>query len=112
PARDAIEIEARASKLLLNLVLLGSEALPRGGSVAVAQASTPSELHLTVTAAGSVAALHEQVQAVLDRALGPDEIEARTVQAYFTVCLADDLGAALRVQRSDGRLALTATISA
>lgn len=111
PAGTAGEIDGAAAKLLLNMVLLGAEALPRGGQVSVALRAGGPVPHLGVTATGPVAALHERVAAALERPFGAEEVEARTVQAYFTRRLAEATGVSLRLDRGEGRLMLLAEVA-
>lgn len=108
PPGEAGELDGSAAKLLLNMILLGAEALPRGGRVSVALQAAGPVSRIGVTAAGPVAALHERVAAVLEGPSGAEDVEARTVQAYFTRRLADAMGASLRLDRGEGRLTLLA----
>lgn len=79
-------------KLLLNLVLLASEALPRGGRIAVGLDQGPAGMTLAVTAAGAGA----QVNGETHLALAPDAdagtLSTKSVQAHVAARLAERLG--------------------
>ncbi len=75
-------------KLGCNLVLVGAEALPRGGRLTVDAAG--SGLHLEI-AGEAVRLAPEQLEA-LALATPPEGLTARTVHAYFTGLLAQARG--------------------
>ena len=89
-------LPAGAGKVLLLLVLIASESLPRGGTVAVHAASLPEGLGLAVTAAGEGARLRPDLGPVLTAAPG-SELTARNVHGYLAGLLAGALGGQLEV---------------
>jgi histidine phosphotransferase ChpT len=87
-----------AAKLALNMVLLASEMLPRGGEVAVALEPQGTALLATATASGRDARITEEMAGML--AAGADGVAgltAKTVHGYFTARLAESLGGRLEV---------------
>ena len=72
-------------KLVCNLVLLASEALPRGGRVILDKAGVGS---VAVTAEGEGVRLVEPIPALLHNPDRPEDLSPRTVQAVFTALLA------------------------
>jgi histidine phosphotransferase ChpT len=82
-ARDRNEV-----KLLLNLMLLAIAAVPRGGTVGI----EASDELLSATAEGDGARLPDKTRAVLDRAVPAVEFDARAVQVYYALRLADQAG--------------------
>ncbi|MFQ5773276.1 MAG: histidine phosphotransferase family protein [Kiloniellaceae bacterium] len=87
-------------KLLLNLVLLGEESLPIGGTLSVAVRNGPGGLEASVAASGDHAALRDDIPPVLAHGAGPDDLTPRNVQAYFARLLARRLGAELSLDTS------------
>lgn len=75
-------------KLLLNMMLMGLSAIPRGGRVTVAL----DETGMRVCAEGERARIPEKSQMVLDGELDPDEMDARLVQVYYATRLAQSAG--------------------
>lgn len=75
-------------KLAMNLLLLASTALPRGGVVAPLWGDTG----LVVTARGQGARLDGDLEMLLSPELEAAEINPKTVQAAFTAALARQLG--------------------
>jgi histidine phosphotransferase ChpT len=79
-------------KLLLNLMLLGISAIPRGGILTVANDSGV----LSVEAAGEGAKVPEKTAQVLAGQFDVAELDARLVQPYYTRRLLADSGFTLR----------------
>jgi histidine phosphotransferase ChpT len=85
-------------KLLLNLMLLAIAAVPRGGNVAI----DATEALLTATAVGEAARLADKTKAVLDRAVPAAEFDARAVQVYYALRLAEQAGFTLAAEAKTG----------
>ena len=92
-ARDKNEV-----KLLLNLMLLAIAAVPRGGSVAI----DATDALLSATAVADGARLADKTKAVLDRAVPAAEFDARAVQVYYALRLAEQAGFTLAADAKTG----------
>jgi len=90
-------------RLLTNLVILGAEAVARGGVVKVA---APGDA-LSVTATGGRAGIAADVLPVLDGADLEEPMTARQIQAALTVALTARLGGALRHETEEGAVRLS-----
>jgi histidine phosphotransferase ChpT len=86
-----------ATKLLLNLVVLGTEMLPRGGQIAVGAAAGPGGMALKAVAAGQDARISDEITAVLKGAVTVPALSAKTVHGYFSQRLAESLGCRIEV---------------
>ncbi len=104
-----VELTRAATKLLLNLVLLGIEALPRGGTVKVRvrQAGAPE---LVVEASGENAGLKEESAVAMSPEVDLEALNARSVQGYFVNTLAKRLGTTTKV-RDEGPGGLSLSIA-
>ncbi len=98
-ARDKNEV-----KLLLNLMLLAIAAVPRGGSVAI----DATDALLSATAVGDGARLADKTKAVLDRAVPAAEFDARAVQVYYALRLAEQAGFTLAADAKTGTVVFRA----
>lgn len=85
-------MDADVQKIVLNLILLGIEALPRGGTAALSFAAEEEGLRATIRATGRRPGLNEAFQAALALALPEEELDARTVQPCYTALLAKARG--------------------
>lgn len=85
-----------SAKLALNLVLLGTEMLPRGGEIAVGLQAAGSRLAVTAIANGRDARIPEEIAAAIlaDAAAAP-ALTAKSVHAFFTARLAEAYGGRL-----------------
>lgn len=100
-------------KLLLNLIVLGEESLPRGGTLSVALRDGTAGLEVTVTATGTGARLREESQPALVDDVVIEELTPRNVHGYFTRLLAQRMGSDLIVDTPGAdRLRLSVTLAA
>jgi histidine phosphotransferase ChpT len=86
------------AKVLLNMVALGHEALPRGGRLKVQAVSQPGSVEARVTAEGQDAHLRPESLAGLQDSVDLDEMTPRGVHGYFTRMVAKRLGSDLIVE--------------
>jgi len=91
-------------KLLLNLLLLGIAAIPRGGIVTIEAADNL----LAATAEGDGARLADKTRAVLDGTVPPAEFDARVVQVYYALRLAEQTGFAIAAEVKSGAVVFRA----
>ena len=101
---------ADGMKLILNMVLLGVDFLPRGGTLAVGVTNLAQGTGVAMTASGMGARFRGEVRA----AMGPDfpvgDLSARTVQGYFAARLAERLGTAVDASDIEGDEVQLATV--
>jgi histidine phosphotransferase ChpT len=94
-------------KLACNLLLLASEALPRGGRITLDGVAGG----IAANAEGEGARVPEPIPALLANRDQPDALSPRTVQAIFTAALAERANAIVEVrQLNAGELALIAKV--
>ena len=93
------DLSADAGKLALNMVALGVETLPRGGTVRVALAD--GGMLPLVAASGQGARVGEGNLAAIAADADPADLTPYTVHAYFTARLAEHCGAELRTDATD-----------
>ena len=96
-------------KLLLNIILLGVEALPRGGTLGLQLAPLGEGIGAALTARGSGARVHEDVLRALAAGASAEALNPRNIHAYFAQKLSEHCGAAIEVSdaaEGEVRLAL------
>jgi histidine phosphotransferase ChpT len=94
-----------AVKLILNLVLLGVEILPGAGEICVEITQSPLA-RVQITANKNGINLRENLAAVLNGEVSPDELTPGTVQAFFTRFLANSVGGGIKVQHGNDHISL------
>ncbi len=93
-----------ATKLILNMVMLGVEALPRGGVIAVKlEPGGEQDTEIFVTARGERASINAEIEAarIETESFDPDDasnVTARNVQGFLTGRLAHLAGAKLAIE--------------
>ena len=85
------------ARLILNLVLLGVDSLPRGGTVGVHVVDLEEGLGVAILASGKGARMRSYVHAAMRPDASAAELSARSVQGYLTRLLAEGLGSAVEV---------------
>jgi len=101
----AMELPPGGSRLLLNLLLLGSECLPRGGLLTVER----TQEAVAVVCEGIHIRLLPEVKAAVEGEAALDGLSARTVVGHYAQRLARVLGWRIRAtEEGQGRLRLEA----
>ncbi len=94
-------VPADWSKLLLNMVLFGAEALPRGGTLTVHVADLPDGLGVALVAAGQGARIRDDIKAVIQPDAPAESLTARNVHGHFAACLAESLNTELEIHEGE-----------
>lgn len=100
-AGEVPALEPGWGKLLLNLVVLGMDCLPRGGALTLSVAENGGKPSLTVTGKGEEARLPDRYADILTRDVSSDEVTALNVHAFYTAALALALGRGLETDFRD-----------
>lgn len=104
-----------AVKLLLNLILIGMDSIPRGGNLRVSSVGADTaEIALEVRADGVKAKVPDDVKDVLLSTDTPpvDEMSARSIQPHLSALVARDLGLQLSVSSDADTVSISARKSA
>lgn len=99
-----------AGRLILNLLLIALDCLPRGGTLGVRIADLDDGMGVAMTAAGEGARLRPELAAAMASGADVDDLTARTVQGYFTCCLARELRADIEVGADSSQQVRIATV--
>jgi len=98
PSAEGVALPPGGAKLLLNMLMVAAEALPRGGKVAVVLRTDADGIAVDVAALGADAKLPEDVVVALTAVNPPADLNPRTVQAYYLGRLAAGFGQRLEPQ--------------
>lgn len=94
---DQMAVPTGTPKLILNLVMLASECLPRGGVVSVTLDRAADRIGMRVTAAGQGGRLPPEFLTALSPDAAVADLTAKTVQGYFAAKLAEGFGGRLEL---------------
>jgi histidine phosphotransferase ChpT len=99
-----------AVKTLLNLALIGIEALIRGGTLELGAELRDGTSEIVVRASGTRVVFDETIGLALEGRLDPRELSSRTAPAAMLHQLAESLGGGLQFALSDDALVLGAVL--
>ena len=94
-------------KLLLNLILIASSAVPRGGKLTIDPVGEGEALGFRITAEGSHAKIQPAVEALLINH-SADGVDAHTIQPHYTSLLAGTAGLKLSLESAPEKIVLAA----
>lgn len=111
-AESAPALGNQAIKLLLNMIVVGAEALARGGTLSVRLQQAEADLRLLIAAVGPGASLQEDTRRLLAGDSEGIDLQPRSIQPYFTSRLAAELGTDVSaISPEVGRVEITASLS-
>jgi histidine phosphotransferase ChpT len=93
-----------AARLLMNLLLVGLDCLPRGGTLEVGGGQEGDKLTLSVVAAGTRAGLKPAVRAGLAGEMPEGGFDGRSIQPYLAFLAASGCRAELAARESNERV--------
>lgn len=99
-------------KILMLLIFLAAETLPRGGKVGIRVQMFSDGLGVACTAGGDGATLRPEIEGVLADEIPLGELSARGIPAYVLLLLAEENGAKVEFSTSQpGQVTLAALLS-
>lgn len=95
-------------KLLLNLVLLAGNTIPRGGVIHVGAAGAGEQMGFAIASTGVSARIPQGLEALVGGAVPPDGLDAHSVQPFYAGMLARDCALAVAFAQDGDTVTLTA----
>jgi histidine phosphotransferase ChpT len=95
-------------KLLLNMLVIAGQAIPRGGKISVDPVGSGDSVGFKVTAAGTNAKIPPAVPALLTGETGGESVDAHRIQPFYTGLLAKACGLSATVTMQDEAVVLAA----
>jgi histidine phosphotransferase ChpT len=96
------------ARLIMNMVMLAVDCLPRGGKINIKVRNETDGLSLIVTASGQRCKLREDTADAIQGIEPQDGWSARTVQPLFTRIIAEGLGGSLTADAEEEQIILRA----
>ncbi len=97
------------ARVLMNLVIMATAAIPRGGVVTLSVHNEEAGLSVTAAAKGPRARLAEFAEAALAGNTPEEGWSARTIQPLFAKMVADDLGGIISAEVGDEEITFIAS---
>jgi len=95
-------------KLLLNMLLIAGQTIPRGGQITVDPIGSGDGMGFKVTAAGVNAKISPAVPALLAGETGAEALDAHRIQPFYAGLLAKDCGAKTSMAMEGEAVVITA----
>jgi histidine phosphotransferase ChpT len=95
-------------KLLLNMLLIAGQTIPRGGTLTVDPAGSGETMGFKVTAAGTNAKIPQSIPPLLTGQPGPEAVDAHKIQPFYTGLLAKACGLSVGMAM-EGNIVVVAT---
>jgi histidine phosphotransferase ChpT len=108
PEGVAKPLDPTMGKLLLNLILIASECLPRGGHVHVQVADIEGQTGIAVSATGVDAGLREDLARGLTPGNTAASLDSRSIHSLITQLLVIEAGCELEVAADEGTVQFAA----
>ena len=102
PATKKADLPVGGVKVVLNMILMAAELLPRGGDLQIALGVLPEGTGMAVTANGEGASIKDEIARALTPDVAIEELSAYNVHAYFAQCLARQLGGLIETEMGAG----------
>jgi histidine phosphotransferase ChpT len=88
-------------KLLLNMLLIAQQAIPRGGQLTVDPVGAGETLGFRITATGTNAKIPAAIPPLLTGVPGEEPIDAHKIQPFYAALLAKDCGLSVGMTMAD-----------
>jgi histidine phosphotransferase ChpT len=107
-ANEVSIIDPMFAKLLLNVILIAAECLPRGGVVDVRVVGMDNGTGMAVSAEGTDAGLREDIAQAMTPGEAVENISSRSIHAFVTQLLVLETGSELEVAADNGAVRFAA----
>ena len=105
-----IKLEKSIARILLNILMLAIQSIPRGGKVTIKIEEKYDKLKLVTSANGIKSRLDKQTEDAFKGILPSEEIDGRVIQSFFTGILIDNLNGRIEAFKTDGNVIFNVTI--
>jgi len=105
-----IKLEKSIARILLNILMLAIQSIPRGGKITIKIEEKYDKLKLVTSANGIKSRLDKQTEDAFKGTIPSEEIDGRVIQSYFTRILIDDLNGQIEAFKTDGNVIFNVTI--
>ncbi len=109
-AADIDALQGRGGKLVLNLLLLVAEAMPRGGALVVKVERAGTDIAVAITGEGPNATLHPRVANTVQGKIPPGELDSRVILAHLACLQISDADATVEWSVAQDRVAVAITL--
>ncbi len=103
-------LEKNTARLLLNLIMLGLQAIPRGGVLTIKTREIDDTTELKLSCVGPKARLADTVTKTLAGKMPEDGFDGRTIQPFYAGMILRELGGKIAAGADEDRVVFSAKI--
>lgn len=104
-----VSVSRKMAKVIVNMLVLVSGALPRGGKISVVVTQENGQASVSITGEGEGVKLDQEVMAALSGKLDIEDLTPKSVQPYFTTLLGQRIGVVITHELTDRQFSMTAS---
>lgn len=108
----SVAMPRRAVRVMLNLLFIANDCLPRGGTVEVTAEPSGGAGEVHIVATGARAMLKPATRAALKGELDAAELSGHSIQPFLTGQLAKEIGVEISIEEAEERITINARSSA
>lgn len=109
-ATTLLGVEKNQARLLLNLIMLAVQAIPRGGVLTISISENEVETHMELKSVGPKSRLDPAIKLSLMGGAPEDGFDGRTIQPFFTGMILREMKGVLTTDVTEEFVVLAATI--
>jgi histidine phosphotransferase ChpT len=100
-AASELKLEKNIVRILLNILILATQSVPRGGQIAIEIEEKSKQINLVISATGIKSKLDKQTEDALKGNMDSEELDGRIIQPFFTGMLINDLNGQIKAFETD-----------
>jgi histidine phosphotransferase ChpT len=100
-AASELKLEKNIARILLNILILATQSVPRGGQIAIEIEEKSEQINLVISATGIKSKLDKQTEDALKGNMDSAELDGRVIQPFFTGMLINDLNGQIKAFETD-----------
>jgi histidine phosphotransferase ChpT len=100
-AASELKLEKNIVRILLNILILATQSVPRGGQIAIEIEEKSEQINLVISATGIKSKLDKQTEDALKGNMDSAELDGRVIQPFFTGMLINDLNGQIKAFETD-----------
>ena len=100
-AASELKWEKNILRIRLNILILATQSVPRGGQIAIEIEEKSKQINLVISATGIKSKLDKQTEDALKGNMDSEELDGRIIQPFFTGMLINDLNGQIKAFETD-----------
>lgn len=109
---ELVELEKNHVRLLLNLIMIGLQCIPRGGELSIDITDSPNAYIISLLADGPKARIYAEYERTLSGKAPDDGFDGRTIQPFYAGMMVRDMKGRIDTSIEGEKVSITAFLPA